>query len=81
MSRLVGDLILLAKSRRPDFLQVRPTDLAELTSALAAKVRALGDRDWVLAEEGSGTVHLDEQRVTQAVLALADNAVKHTRSR
>ena len=24
-------------------------------------------------------MHLDEQRVTQAVLALADNAVKHTR--
>ena len=43
-----------------------------------AKVSALGDRDWVLAEEGSGIVVVDQQRVTQAVLALADNAVKHT---
>jgi two-component system sensor histidine kinase MprB len=78
MSRLVGDLILLAKSRRPDFVQLRPTDLTELTVALVAKARALGDRDWVLAGEGAGTVLVDEQRVTQAVLALADNAVKHT---
>ena len=79
MSRLVGDLIVLAKSRRPDFLQVRPTDLAELTVTLLAKARALGDREWVLVAEGSGVVLMDEQRVTQAVLQLADNAVKHTR--
>ncbi len=79
MSRLVGDLILLAKSRRPDFVQLRPTDLTELTVSLVAKARALGDRDWVLAAEGSGTVLVDEQRITQAALALADNAVKHTR--
>ncbi len=78
MSRLVGDLILLAKSRRPDFVQARPTDLAGLTVALMAKARSLGDRDWALADEGGGTVVVDEQRVTQAVLALADNAVKHT---
>jgi signal transduction histidine kinase len=79
MSRLVGDLIVLAKSRRPDFLQVRPTDLAVLTVTLLAKARALGDRDWVLVAEGSEMVLWDEQRVTQAALQLADNAVKHTR--
>jgi two-component system, OmpR family, sensor kinase len=78
MSRLVGDLIVLAKSRRPDFLQARPTDLAELTVTLLAKARALGDREWVLVAKGSGVVLVDEQRVTQAVLQLADNAVKHT---
>jgi signal transduction histidine kinase len=79
MSRLVGDLILLAKSRRPDFVQFRPTELAELTLTLMAKARALGDRDWVLVAEGAGMVRVDVQRVTQAVLQLADNAVKHTR--
>ena len=48
MSRLVGDLILLAKSDRPDFLQAHPVDLDGLTRDLVAKSRGLGDRDWVL---------------------------------
>jgi two-component system, OmpR family, sensor kinase len=78
MSRLVGDLILLAKSRRPDFVNPRPVDLAGLTESLFAKCRGLGDRAWTLDATGRGTVSFDEQRITQAVLQLADNAVKHT---
>ena len=82
MSRLVGDLILLAKSRRPDFLVPVEVDLDQLATALLAKARALGERDWRLDGPtdgtGRGSVVLDEQRVTQAVLQLADNAVKHT---
>jgi two-component system OmpR family sensor kinase len=78
MNRLVGDLILLAKSRRPDFVQPQPVELGDLTASLLDKARALGDRDWVLETSGHGWVHVDEQRVTQAVLQLADNAVKHT---
>jgi two-component system OmpR family sensor kinase len=78
MSRLVGDLILLAKSRRPDFLVVDEVDLETLTQSVLAKATALGDRDWQLDETAHGEVVLDEQRVTQALLQLADNAVKHT---
>ena len=78
MSRLVGDLIVLAKSRRPDFLTPAPVDLATLTPTLLATARGLGDRDWQLDEVADGTVVVDEQRITQAVLQLADNAVKHT---
>jgi signal transduction histidine kinase len=78
MARLVGDLILLAKSRRPDFLVTGEVDLDQLTAALLGKARALGDRDWRLDAAAAGTVVLDEQRLTQAVLQLADNAVKHT---
>lgn len=78
MSRLVGDLIVLAKTRRPDFLAPSPVDVEPLTRALLAKARGLGDRDWRLDAAATGTVVLDEQRVTQAVLQLADNAVKHT---
>jgi len=80
MSRLVGDLIVLAKTRRPDFLTPSSVDLAVLTRTLRDKARALGDRDWRLDGVGRGLVHLDEQRITQAVLQLADNAVKHTAS-
>ena len=78
MSRLVGDLILLAKSDRPDFLRTRPVDVAGLTTDLVAKARGLGTRDWVLDGTAQVKIPADEQRLTQAVLQLADNAVKHT---
>ena len=78
MSRIVDDLLVLAKAERPDFVQVAPVELAELTSDVDAKVRALGDRDWRLDGIGAGIVFVDSQRVTQAVVQLAHNAVQHT---
>jgi signal transduction histidine kinase len=78
MARLVGDLILLAKHDRPDFLAPTAVSVERLTHTLLAKARALADREWVLEGVGTGIAHLDEQRITQAVLQLADNAVKHT---
>jgi two-component system, OmpR family, sensor kinase len=78
MSRLVGDLTLLAKSRRPDFLVLGEVDLTALTQSVLAKARALGDRDWQLDATARGRAVLDEQRIAQALLQLADNAVKHT---
>jgi two-component system OmpR family sensor kinase len=79
MARLTGDLILLAKSARPDFLRLKRVDLAELSEDLLAKARGLGDRDWHHDGAPSVVVDMDPQRITQAVLQLADNAVKHTR--
>ncbi len=78
MSRLVEDLLLLAKAERPDFIRPDVVELAELTSDIDAKVRALGERHWRLEAIGEGTVTVDEQRVTQAVVQLAHNAVQHT---
>lgn len=80
MARLVGDLILLAKSDRPDFITRRPVDLTGLTVDVLAKARGLGDRRWTLDETASVTADVDEQRLTQALLQLCDNAVKHTGS-
>ena len=56
MSRLVGDLILLAKSDRPDFVTTRPVDLASLTADVLAKARGLAERTWTLdsAADGDG---------------------------
>lgn len=78
MSRLVQDLILLAKSRRPDFVVAEDVDLDQLTQSVLAKSQALGPRDWRLDEVAHVTAAVDEQRITQALLQLADNAVKHT---
>jgi signal transduction histidine kinase len=79
MARLVNDLILLAKSDRPDFVTRVEVELGELTEDVLAKARALGPREWRLDASTEVTVRLDAQRVTQALLQLADNAVKHTR--
>ncbi|MGW4832561.1 sensor histidine kinase [Amycolatopsis japonica] len=78
MNRIVGDLLLLAKAEQPDFVALAPTDVTELTSDLYAKVRTIGDRRWRLEALGEGQVPLDEQRTTQAVVQLAQNAVQHT---
>lgn len=80
MARIVEDLLVLAQAQRPDFLRVEDVSLAELTSDIDAKVRALGDRDWRLDEIGEGIIRVDPQRITQAMVQLASNAVRHSSS-
>lgn len=79
MSRMVNDLLLLAKAEKPDFLELEPVDLDVLTDELAAKTAKLGDRAWVLESRAEGLALADRQRLTQAVVQLAQNAVQHTR--
>ena len=79
MSRFVDDLLLLAKSERDDFLRVSELELGALTDELFDKARSLGPRDWRIDARADGTVVADRQRLTQAVMGLAQNAVQHTR--
>lgn len=79
MSRLVDELVILAKAGRPDFLDARQLDLGELTDDILDKARALGERTWLLDSRGEGALHADRQRLTQALIQLAANAVQHTR--
>jgi len=78
MARIVDDLLVLAKAERPDFLQPEEVELADITTELLVKARALGDRTWQLDACAEGTVRADPQRLTQAMLNLARNAVEHT---
>jgi signal transduction histidine kinase len=78
MSRLVDDLLMLAKAERPDFLQRESVDVSALTGELLAKARGLGERDWTLDAGGEGILVGDRHRLTQAVMQLAENAVRHT---
>jgi signal transduction histidine kinase len=78
MARIVQDLLLLAKHGRPDFLDLATVDVGALTEELHAKVTALGDRDWLLENRGRGVIVADRQRVTQAIVQLAQNAARHT---
>ncbi|MBH5133075.1 HAMP domain-containing protein [Streptomyces sp. HB-N217] len=78
MSRIVEDLLLLAKAERPDFVTPEPVQLAELTADVFVKARTLGEREWVLDQVADREARLDPQRITQAMVQLAQNAVQHT---
>jgi signal transduction histidine kinase len=78
MSRIVNDLLLLAKAQQPDFLDLATVDLHALTQDLHAKATALAPRRWVLEDVGRGLIVADHQRLTQAIMQLAQNATEHT---
>ncbi|SDN44956.1 Signal transduction histidine kinase [Geodermatophilus siccatus] len=78
MNRIVSDLLLLARAEQPQFVRPQPVDVAALTAEVFDKVRRLGDRNWVLETAADVDAELDTQRVTQALVALADNAVRYT---
>jgi signal transduction histidine kinase len=81
MNRYVNDLLLLAKAESGDFLQFEPVDLGELAEMLEQRFALLGDRVWTLdAAPAPGSVAIlgDRDRLVQAMLNLATNAVQHT---
>lgn len=78
MSRMVEELLTLAKAERPDFLQSHGIDVASFTDELFTKARALGPREWALEGVGKGVITADGQRLTQALVQLAQNATQHT---
>ena len=81
MRRYVDDLLLLAKAEGTDFLRPVPVDVGELAISLFQKVEALGPRSWRLEtapKPGTLAIVADPERLSQAVLNLAGNAVDHT---
>ena len=78
MSRLVNDMVLLAKSERLDFLQVETFEVRSLTEELFTKAQTLAKRNWQLQIDGEGNMVGDRQRLTGAILNLLNNAAQHT---
>jgi signal transduction histidine kinase len=77
MNRIVNDLLVLAKAGTPDLLDLGTVDLGGFTEELYEKAKALAPREWVLERSGRGVLVADRQRLTQAVIQLAQNAVTH----
>jgi two-component system OmpR family sensor kinase len=80
LSRLSADLLLLTQLEAGGGrLEPRPIDLGLLVDDIAAAARAIGpDREVVVARDGPLPVVADPDRITQAIMNLVDNAVRHT---
>lgn len=79
MTRIVEDLLTLARSDRPDFLRTAPTDVAELVLDVEAKIEVIADRNWSVMPYAEGIALLDQHRITQALVQFCSNAVRYTR--
>ena len=79
MTRIVEDLLTLARADRPDFLLTSPTEVSDLTLDLEAKVDVLADRDWTVLPYAEGVALLDPHRITQALVQFCSNAVRFTK--
>lgn len=78
MNRIVDDLLVLAAAERPDFLTLAEVDLTDLVVGAVARASALAPRRWSVSEAADAVVLADGQRLTQALVQLAANAVRFT---
>jgi signal transduction histidine kinase len=73
--------LVIAKAEHPDFLQLAPVDIGELMESMMTKVTSIADRTWVFdgaPAPGRLAVVADADRLAQALVNLATNAVEHT---
>jgi len=77
MRRLASRLLLLASTDTPGFLRLAPVDVAEF---LAETLRRWSPtpRRWSLGDLAEAVVNADQDRLTVAIDALIENAVRHT---
>lgn len=59
-------------------MRLAPVDLGRLTGEVTGKASALGPRRWITDARAAGVLMADAQLLTQALLQLAGNAVRHT---
>ena len=81
MGRSVSDLLILAKAEQPHFLRLQAIDYGDFANDLMQRASALASRKWVIdAAPRPGVVagEADLDRMIEAMLNLATNAVQHT---
>lgn len=78
LSRLTDDLILLANSESHGFVVPAVVNITDLTDETFGLVGKMGGRRWDVDDLAEVKVELDSQRIRQAWLQLADNAVKYS---
>ena len=78
MGRLVSDMLLLAKSERPNFLQLEAIEMQPFMREVFSKATALAERNWVLNAQAPVQIVGDHQKLTGALLNLLRNATQYT---
>jgi len=78
ITRLVDDLLLLAKSEETQFLHIQPIDLRPYIEDLWDGMSLTAERRFELAPIPEGTLRADPDRLAQALRNLARNAIEHT---
>src|SRR5699024_6317673 len=70
---------LRAGGRHPsDYVTLRPLDMAAFARSAFARIAKIADREWIFEGGADVTGDGDEQRLTQAVIQLAANAVRYS---
>jgi signal transduction histidine kinase len=78
ISRLVDDLLLLAKTDQVEFLRVESINLPVYVSELWDGMSLLASRRFELGPVPHGTLRADPDRLAQALRNLVGNAIDHT---
>jgi signal transduction histidine kinase len=78
VTRLVDDLLLLAKTEQTTFLRIEPIDLAEWVGELWDGMSVLAQRRFELGPVPAGMLRADPDRLAQALRNLVGNAIEHT---
>jgi signal transduction histidine kinase len=78
MQRVIDRLLLVESVSTEDGLELVPTSAVAFAEELFERWRPAADRRWALETEGDGAVPMDRERMTAAMDALLENAVRHT---
>ena len=78
VTRLVDDLLLLAKAEQTEFLRIEPIDLPDYLHRLWDGMSLLATRRFELGEVPEGMLRADPDRLAQALRNLIANAIEHT---
>jgi signal transduction histidine kinase len=78
LRRIAQNLLVIAAASDPEFLQPEPVSLDQLAADVICRWRPTASRRWQLGRLDPVTLPADQERLSLAIDALLDNAVRHT---